>query len=65
VTTRILLFDEEVRPMSTHDSLWPDGQECAVSLTDDDGLAVHYEHAGPALVEVARYVRDNQEAQKR
>ena len=50
--------------MSTDDFRWPDGQECAVSLTYDDGLPVHHEHVGPALVEVAKYVRDYQEAHK-
>jgi sialate O-acetylesterase len=30
---------------------WPNGQKCAVSLTYDDGLPVHYEYVGPLLVE--------------
>ncbi len=30
---------------------WPEGQKCAVSLTYDDGLPVHYEYVGPALRE--------------
>lgn len=30
---------------------WPSGQKCAVSLTYDDGLPVHYEYVGPALLE--------------
>ena len=29
---------------------WPDGQQCAVSLTYDDGLPVHYEVVGPLLI---------------
>lgn len=29
--------------------VWPQGQRCAVSLTYDDGLPVHYEHVGPLL----------------
>lgn len=29
---------------------WPEGQNCAVSLTYDDGLPVHYEYVGPALL---------------
>jgi sialate O-acetylesterase len=28
---------------------WPSGQQCAVSLTYDDGLPVHYEHVAPTL----------------
>jgi sialate O-acetylesterase len=28
---------------------WPSGQKCAVSLTYDDGLPVHYEYVGPSL----------------
>jgi sialate O-acetylesterase len=28
---------------------WPDGRRCAVSLTYDDALPVHYEHVGPRL----------------
>jgi peptidoglycan/xylan/chitin deacetylase (PgdA/CDA1 family) len=30
---------------------WPASQKCAVSLTYDDGLPVHYEYVGPALSE--------------
>jgi len=30
---------------------WPAGQKCAVSLTYDDGLPVHYEYVGPSLLE--------------
>lgn len=37
--------------MSTEGFEWPHGQKCAVSLTYDDGLPVHYEHVGPLLVE--------------
>jgi len=37
--------------MNKSDFRWPDGQKCAVSLTYDDGLPVHCEHVGPALVE--------------
>lgn len=37
--------------MSANGFRWPDGQKCAVSLTYDDGLPVHYEYVGPALVE--------------
>jgi len=29
--------------------IWPDGQQCAVSLTYDDALPVHYEMVGPLL----------------
>ncbi|MBN1248975.1 MAG: polysaccharide deacetylase family protein [Anaerolineae bacterium] len=29
--------------------VWPQGQRCAVSLTYDDGLPVHYEQVGPLL----------------
>jgi peptidoglycan/xylan/chitin deacetylase (PgdA/CDA1 family) len=32
-----------------HDFRWPSGRSCAVSLTYDDGLAVHHEYVGPAL----------------
>ena len=28
---------------------WPEGRRCAVSLTYDDALPVHYEHVGPRL----------------
>jgi sialate O-acetylesterase len=28
---------------------WPEGYSCAVSLTYDDGLAIHCEHVGPLL----------------
>lgn len=28
---------------------WPDGRSCAVSLTYDDALPIHYEYVGPAL----------------
>ena len=28
---------------------WPEGRTCAVSLTYDDALPVHYEHVGPQL----------------
>jgi hypothetical protein len=51
--------------MSTDDFRWPDGQRCAVSLTYDDGLPVHYEYVGPALVEIDKCVRIYQEVQKR
>jgi peptidoglycan/xylan/chitin deacetylase (PgdA/CDA1 family) len=34
---------------------WPAGQKCAVSLTYDDGLPVHYEYVGPALSEAGLY----------
>jgi peptidoglycan/xylan/chitin deacetylase (PgdA/CDA1 family) len=37
--------------METHHFHWPAGQKCAVSLTYDDGLPVHYEYVGPALLE--------------
>jgi len=37
--------------MQTNDFHWPGGQKCAVSLTYDDGLPVHYEYVGPLLVE--------------
>jgi sialate O-acetylesterase len=30
---------------------WPAGQKCAVSLTYDDSLPVHYEYVGPSLHE--------------
>jgi peptidoglycan/xylan/chitin deacetylase (PgdA/CDA1 family) len=45
------LFNKEVHSMNTDDFRWPDGQRCAVSLTYDDGLSVHCEYVGPALVE--------------
>ena len=35
--------------METNQFRWPAGQKCAVSLTYDDGLPVHYEYVGPAL----------------
>ena len=35
--------------METNQFRWPSGQKCAVSLTYDDGLPVHYEYVGPAL----------------
>lgn len=36
--------------MAKHDDfVWPQGQTCAVSLTYDDGLPVHYELVGPLL----------------
>ncbi len=37
--------------MEANQFSWPAGQKCAVSLTYDDGLPVHYEYVGPALVE--------------
>lgn len=37
--------------MKADDFRWPQGQKCAVSLTYDDGLPVHCEYVGPALVE--------------
>ena len=37
--------------MDTKQFHWPAGQKCAVSLTYDDGLPVHYEYVGPALLE--------------
>ena len=37
--------------MQTNDFHWPGGQKCAVSLTYDDGLPVHYEYVGPLLYE--------------
>ena len=37
--------------MDTETFRWPNGQKCAVSLTYDDGLPVHYEYVGPLLVE--------------
>ncbi len=37
--------------MVTDHFLWPAGRKCAVSLTYDDGLPVHYEYVGPSLVE--------------
>lgn len=37
--------------MSTREFQWPEGRRCAVSLTYDDGLPVHYETVGPMLVE--------------
>ncbi|WFB36245.1 polysaccharide deacetylase family protein [Kiritimatiellota bacterium B12222] len=30
---------------------WPDGQQCAVSLTYDDAIPVHYERVAPLLTE--------------
>ena len=35
--------------MSTNTFHWPDGKRCAVSLTYDDGLPVHYGRVGPLL----------------
>lgn len=32
-----------------HDFRWPGGQQCAVSLSYDDGLPIHHQHAAPAL----------------
>lgn len=37
--------------MNTNRFRWPGGQKCAVSLTYDDGLPVHYEYVGPALLD--------------
>jgi peptidoglycan/xylan/chitin deacetylase (PgdA/CDA1 family) len=37
--------------MVTDNFRWPAGHKCAVSLTYDDGLPVHYEYVGPALLE--------------
>jgi len=37
--------------MDPHQFHWSAGQKCAVSLTYDDGLPVHYEYVGPALLE--------------
>ncbi len=34
------------------DFVWPQGQKCAVSLTFDDGLPVHYDLVGPLLEQV-------------
>jgi hypothetical protein len=35
--------------MAANHFRWPAGQKCAISLTYDDGLPVHYEYVGPAL----------------
>jgi hypothetical protein len=35
--------------MKADDFHWPEGRKCAVSLTYDDGLPVHYEYVGPRL----------------
>jgi peptidoglycan/xylan/chitin deacetylase (PgdA/CDA1 family) len=35
--------------MSERRFAWPEGQQCAVSLSYDDGLPVHYELVGPLL----------------
>src|SRR5512139_4023686 len=37
--------------MAAEQFRWPVDQKCAVSLTYDDGLPVHYEYVGPALLE--------------
>jgi sialate O-acetylesterase len=34
---------------------WPSGQKCAVSLTYDDALPVHYEYVGPSLAAEGLY----------
>jgi peptidoglycan-N-acetylglucosamine deacetylase len=34
---------------------WPSGQKCAVSLTYDDGLPIHYKYVGPSLAAAGLY----------
>jgi len=41
--------------MDANQFSWPDGQKCAVSLTYDDALPIHYEYVGPSLAAAGLY----------